>query len=41
MGIDGVEYYGQMSMLKAGIVFADRVTTVSPQYAQEIQTSEF
>lgn len=41
MGIDGVEYYGQMSMLKAGIVFADRVTTVSPRYAREIQTAEF
>ena len=41
MGIDGVEFYGQMSMMKAGILFADRVTTVSPRYAREIQTSEF
>ncbi len=41
MGIDGVEYYDQMCMLKAGIVFADLVTTVSPRYAQEIQTPEF
>ncbi len=40
-GIDGVEFFGQVSAMKAGIVFADRVTTVSPQYAQEIQTSEF
>lgn len=41
MGIDGVEFYGQMNMLKGGILFADEVTTVSPRYAQEIQTSEF
>ena len=31
MTIDGLEYYDQMCMLKGGIVFADRVTTVSPQ----------
>jgi starch synthase len=41
MGIDGVEFYGQMSMMKAGILFADQVTTVSPRYAREIQTAEF
>ncbi|MBL9216234.1 MAG: glycogen synthase GlgA [Opitutaceae bacterium] len=41
MTIDGLEYYDQMCMLKAGIVFADKVTTVSPQYAKEIQTPEF
>lgn len=41
MGIDGVEYYGQASMMKAGILFADRITTVSPQYAEEIQTADF
>lgn len=41
MGIDGLEYYDQMCMLKGGILFADRVTTVSPQYAKEIQTPEF
>ncbi len=40
-GIDGVEFYGQMSMMKAGILFSDRVTTVSPRYAREIQTAEF
>jgi starch synthase len=41
MGIDGVEYYGQMSFMKSGILFSDRVTTVSPRYAREIQTPEF
>ena len=41
MTIDGLEYYDQMCMLKGGIVYADRVTTVSPQYAREIQTPEF
>ncbi len=40
-GVDGLEYYGQMSFMKAGILFADRITTVSPRYAQEIQTPEF
>lgn len=39
--IDGLEYYGQMCMLKAGIVYADKITTVSAQYAREIQTPEF
>jgi len=38
---DGVEFYGNMSMLKAGIVYANQVTTVSPTYAKEIQTPEF
>jgi starch synthase len=41
MGMDGVEFFGQVSSMKAGIMFADRVTTVSPQYAKEIQTPEF
>ncbi len=39
--MDGLEYYGQVNFLKAGILFADRVTTVSPRYAKEIQTPEF
>ncbi len=39
--MDGLEYYGQVNFLKAGILFADRVTTVSPRYAMEIQTPEF
>jgi starch synthase len=41
MSVDGLEYYGQMSFMKGGILFADRVTTVSPQYAKEIQTPAF
>lgn len=35
--IDGIEYYDNMSFLKAGIYYADRITTVSPNYAKEIQ----
>jgi starch synthase len=37
---DGYEYYGQISLLKAGLALADRLTTVSPRYAREIQTPE-
>jgi starch synthase len=40
-GIDGVEFWGQVSMLKAGLQFADAITTVSPTYAHEIQTEAF
>ena len=36
--VDGVEYYGRLSFLKAGLFFASAITTVSPTYAQEIQT---
>ena len=39
--IDGLEYYNQISFMKGGILFADQVTTVSPRYADEIQTEEF
>jgi starch synthase len=35
---EGVEYYGNLSFLKAGLVYADHITTVSPTYAKEIQT---
>ncbi|MDW7981098.1 MAG: glycogen synthase GlgA [Verrucomicrobiales bacterium] len=38
---DGVEFYGQLNCLKAGIVYADVITTVSPRYAYEITTPEF
>jgi starch synthase len=36
--IDGVEYYGSIGFLKAGLQFADLITTVSPTYATEIQS---
>lgn len=39
--MDGLEYYSQINLMKGGILFADRVTTVSPRYAKEIQTPEF
>jgi starch synthase len=35
------EHFGRFNMLKTGIAFADRVTTVSRRYAEEIQTAEF
>ncbi|HAD03873.1 MAG: starch synthase [Desulfuromonadales bacterium GWD2_61_12] len=37
-GVEGLEYFGHVSLLKGGIVFADLVTTVSPTYCREIQT---
>ncbi|HEX8311030.1 MAG TPA: glycogen synthase GlgA [Chthoniobacteraceae bacterium] len=37
----GVEFYGRLNLLKAGILFADAVTTVSERYAREIQTPEY
>src|SRR5579863_10283583 len=40
-GVDGLEFYGDVSLMKAGIFYADRVTTVSPTYAREIQTPQF
>ena len=38
--IDGVEYYGHLCFLKAGLRLADAINTVSPSYAREIQTDE-
>ena len=38
---DGVEFYGQFNCLKAGLVYADMITTVSPRYAREITTEQF
>ena len=40
MRVDAMEYWGRVSFLKAGIVFSTLITTVSPRYAQEIQTPE-
>lgn len=38
---EGLEYYGQIGFLKAGLVHADRLTTVSPTYARELAWPEF
>ena len=39
-GMRRLEFYGQVSFMKGGLVHADRLTTVSPTYAREIQTEE-
>src|SRR5271169_4825286 len=39
--INGVEFFGMVSFIKAGLFYADRLTTVSPTYAREIQTPAF
>ncbi len=39
--IDGMEYYGNISFLKAGLFYSSHLTTVSPTYAGEIQTEAF
>ncbi|HMO44610.1 MAG TPA: glycogen synthase GlgA [Rubrivivax sp.] len=41
MSPSALEFHGQLSFMKAGLKFADRVTTVSPSYAREIATPEF
>ena len=38
--IDGLEYFGQASLLKAGIVYSRAMVTVSPTYSREVQTPE-
>ncbi|MCI0351113.1 MAG: glycogen synthase GlgA, partial [Acidobacteriales bacterium] len=38
---NGLEFHGYMSCMKAGIVYADEITTVSPRYAREITTEEY
>ncbi|PKN40427.1 MAG: glycogen synthase GlgA [Deltaproteobacteria bacterium HGW-Deltaproteobacteria-18] len=39
--MEGVEFYNSFNLLKAGIAYADKITTVSPSYAAEIMTPEF
>ncbi|MDD5660690.1 MAG: glycogen synthase GlgA [Candidatus Omnitrophica bacterium] len=40
-GINGLEFYGKVNLLKGGIIFSDFINTVSPTYAKEIQTKDF
>ncbi|MDU8942750.1 glycogen synthase GlgA [Ovoidimarina sediminis] len=40
-GPDGYEFWSQISALKAGLVWSDKITTVSPSYARELLTPEF
>lgn len=40
-GIEGFEYHGQLSFLKAALVYSEAISTVSPRYAKEIQTAAF
>jgi len=39
--LEGCEYFGLLNYLKAGLAYADRITTVSPRYAREITTEEY
>ena len=39
--MEGLEFWGNISLLKAGIVYSDAITTVSPTYARQIQTDEY
>jgi starch synthase len=38
---EGIEFYGKVSFLKAGLIYADGISTVSRKYAREMQTREF
>lgn len=38
---EGMEYFGRIGFLKAGLAFADKITTVSPTYARELMQPEF
>jgi starch synthase len=38
---EGLEFYGQFSFIKGGLAYADSINTVSPRYAEEIQTPEY
>ena len=40
-GIDGLEFYGKINILKGGMLYSDLINTVSPTYSKEIQTKEF
>jgi starch synthase len=39
-GINGLEYYGKINLLKGGLLYADLINTVSPAYSREIQSEE-
>ncbi|MDD3520547.1 MAG: glycogen synthase GlgA [Actinomycetota bacterium] len=39
--MDGIEFYGKINYMKGGIVYSDKITTVSPTYSKEILTPEF
>ena len=41
MSVEGIEYYGDVGFMKAGLQYATAITTVSPTYAEEITTPEF
>jgi starch synthase len=41
LNAEGLEFHGHGNFMKSGLIFADRLTTVSPRYSQEIRTPEF